>query len=243
MSRKFRRVCLQLTVDMASDISELHQEGVEKGLHDHLMVIHKSSLKRVPDSPLPVFEAKEQSTEKKIDQLPVCEKKSVRKFSSYVEIKHTNKTLYLNKTTTMWLLQEGERVSSDRLFRVRSKQPFSTDASTQKKSVATTTPTVCSALEVGEICVLIIDSKVEDGPSSTVCLLSRKNKENTAIPWKQCYHFRIKKGYGSVLYMVRTDISSTAICRMKDMPTFQCSLMFVLFRMGALTVFNRPQIA
>ena len=55
---------------MASEISELHQEGViEKGLHDHLMVIHKSFLKRVPDDPLPVFEAKEQSTEKKI----VCE--------------------------------------------------------------------------------------------------------------------------------------------------------------------------
>ena len=46
-----------LTVDMAS---ELHQEGViENGLHDHLMVIHKSFLKRVPDNPLPVFEAKE----------------------------------------------------------------------------------------------------------------------------------------------------------------------------------------
>ena len=63
---------------MASEISELHQEGViEKGLHDHLIGMHKSSLKRVPDNPLPVFEAKEQSTEKTIDQLPVCEKKSI----------------------------------------------------------------------------------------------------------------------------------------------------------------------
>ena len=94
-----------------------------------------------------------------------------------MEIKHNNKTLYLNKTTTMWLLQEGERVSSDRLFRVRSKQPFSTDASTQKKSVATTTPTVCSALEVGEICVLIIDSKWRMGRVLQFAYYQEKTKK------------------------------------------------------------------
>ena len=34
---------------------------------------------------------------------------------------------FIRKTTAVWLLQEGERVSSDRLFRVRGKQPFSTE--------------------------------------------------------------------------------------------------------------------
>ena len=36
----------------------------------------------------------------------------------------------------MWLFQEGERVSSDRLFRVRKTQPHSNDPDAQK-----TTPT------------------------------------------------------------------------------------------------------
>ena len=35
---------------------------------------------------------------------------------------------FIRKTTAVWLFQEGERVSSDRLFRVRSKQPFSSEA-------------------------------------------------------------------------------------------------------------------
>ena len=37
------------------------------------------------------------------------------------------RSLYIRKTTAVWLLQEGERVSTDRLFRVRNKQPFSSD--------------------------------------------------------------------------------------------------------------------
>ena len=121
---------------------------------------------------------KQKSTEKKIDPLPVCEKKSIRKFSSYVEIKLNNITLYLNKTIAVWFLQEGERVSSDCLFRVRSKKPFSTDASTQKKSVATTTPTVCSALEVGEICVFIIDSKWRMGRILQFAYYQEKKQRN-----------------------------------------------------------------
>ena len=42
----------------------------------------------------------------------------------FVAVQHAGKTLFINKTTAVWLLQEGERVSSDRLFCVRSTQPF-----------------------------------------------------------------------------------------------------------------------
>ena len=37
--------------------------------------------------------------------------------------------VYIRKTTVLWLLQEGERVSSDRLFRVRATQPYDTSTS------------------------------------------------------------------------------------------------------------------
>ena len=36
----------------------------------------------------------------------------------------------IRKTTTIWLFQEGEHVSSYRLFRVRAKQPFSSETRT-----------------------------------------------------------------------------------------------------------------
>ena len=39
--------------------------------------------------------------------------------------------LFIHKTTAVWLMQEGERISSDRLFRVRSKQPFATQVYNQ----------------------------------------------------------------------------------------------------------------
>ena len=35
----------------------------------------------------------------------------------------------IRKTTAIWLFQKSERVSTDRLFRVRDKQPFATSTS------------------------------------------------------------------------------------------------------------------
>ena len=46
------------------------------------------------------------------------------KHCNFVEIECGDKTVFIHKTTAVWLLQEGERVSANRLFRVRSKQPF-----------------------------------------------------------------------------------------------------------------------
>ena len=44
-----------------------------------------------------------------------------------VEVHKGQSTILIRKTTAVWLFQESERVSSDRLFRVRDKQPFSSD--------------------------------------------------------------------------------------------------------------------
>ena len=57
------------------------------------------------------------------------------------------------KTTAVWLLQEGERVSSDRLFCVREKQSFALPAVSTTKVICVLqngagTPTVCDSISI-----------------------------------------------------------------------------------------------
>ena len=50
-----------------------------------------------------------------------------KKFTHFIEVKHHDKIFHIYKLTAVWLFQECERVSADRLFRVRSKQPYSSN--------------------------------------------------------------------------------------------------------------------
>lgn len=64
------------------------------------------------------------------DYYIVCIYSSVRagqsKFNPFVEVlTHNCKCILIQKSTALWLLQEGERLSPDRIFRVRSTQPYS----------------------------------------------------------------------------------------------------------------------
>ena len=74
--------------------------------------------------------------------------------SPYVEVCYGQRTVYINKTTVVWLLQEGERVSADRLFRVCNKQPFSSSSdkpvcSSSDLSDNSSNPVVSETLSVG----------------------------------------------------------------------------------------------
>ena len=42
----------------------------------------------------------------------------------FLEINHNGKRMFIHKTTAIWLFQEGERVSADRLFQVQEIQPY-----------------------------------------------------------------------------------------------------------------------
>jgi len=74
-----------------------------------------------------------------------------------LEIEQNGKRMFIHKTTAVWLFQEGERVSADRLFRVREIQPYATNSkvvtSTEdsKPEVVTKLP----VLEVGNICAFL----------------------------------------------------------------------------------------
>ena len=135
--------------DVVCGIAELKKVGIiDKGLCEHLTSLHRTALKRLPSTGLPIYDVKDNQ------ECEASSKKSKKssKFSPYVEISHNGKSAFIHKTTAVWLLQEGERVSSDRLFRVRAKQPFSCEFHHQTRTPANT-PTVCTTIQVGDICV------------------------------------------------------------------------------------------
>ena len=63
--------------------------------------------------------------------------------------------MYIRKSTAIWLFQEYERVSSDRLFRVRTKQPNSSEshANIPKTTDVNNLPAICETIHVGDVCV------------------------------------------------------------------------------------------
>lgn len=52
------------------------------------------------------------------------ERQKFKKDKKFIEIIHNDESVFVRKTTLVWLFQEGERILNDRLFRVRLKQPF-----------------------------------------------------------------------------------------------------------------------
>lgn len=50
----------------------------------------------------------------------------------FIEVTIGGRYVFIRKSTAVWLFQEGERVSSDRLFQVRAKQPYSLNISEVK---------------------------------------------------------------------------------------------------------------
>ena len=62
--------------------------------------------------PFQCFKKIEKESEKKDTQAKL-------KHNKMVEVNQNGKNFYIHKTTAVWLLQESERVSTDRLFRHR----------------------------------------------------------------------------------------------------------------------------
>ena len=104
-------------------------------------------------------------------------KSKPRKYLPFLQVEIDRKSMYIRKTTAVWLFQEGERVSSDRLFRVRCKQPYSTTTSLVKQNVNSeaTQPTISSTVQIGELCVF----QVSDGWRIGKVLQFSKYKEKT----------------------------------------------------------------
>jgi len=88
--------------------------------------------------------------------------KTQSKHSPLLKVKHNGKIVHVRKTTLVWLFQQGESVSTDRLFRVRNKQPYSTSIGQEDKTESSNSsdnsacdlPQVCKNIEVGRyLCI------------------------------------------------------------------------------------------
>ena len=136
---------------IASEISKLSTAGlIETSLSNKLTSLHTSVFKRVPGSPLPLYAETSTDTGKPAHR---------RKYHPYLPIKHKEKDMYIHKTTAVWLLQEGERVSADRLFRVRSKQPYTCEPQPLTHVHVNTLSAAYPTIEVGNICAFAESTK------------------------------------------------------------------------------------
>ena len=121
-------------------------------------------IKQIPSTTLPIF-----VLELKHDSTVVPTSSDTRKykmkpkdslFSPFVEVQASNqRTVLIRKTTAVWLLQECKQVSSDGLFRVRSKQPH-TCASECDKFLHSTqrvngNPCVAFSFSLRVVCIYI----------------------------------------------------------------------------------------
>jgi len=94
---------------------------------------------------------------KAADRVATDQLKKKRKLSTnFIEVDHNGEKIYIRKSTLVWLLQEGERVSSDRLFRVRLKQPCSSSLhhtpTKEMKQAKVTVPQAECLVELGDLC-------------------------------------------------------------------------------------------
>lgn len=142
--------------DLLKDISMMQKAGlIEEKTCDAL----QKRYKRVSTSTIPMY------TEITCDD----KEQQQKKFTQFVEVKHSGKTFYIRKSSAVWLFQECEQVSTDRLFRVRSKQPFLSNFepdSVQVKSSdenISVLPQKLEVIRIGDVCIFQIKQEWKIG--------------------------------------------------------------------------------
>ena len=141
----------------SSLIDEIHGEGlggvaadifniglVNNDVKDKVQRLQKQlKLKQIPSSTIPFFSEAEPTN------------KESSKFSPFVKVQRNDQFFYIRKTTAVWLFQESEHVSSDRLLRVRCKQPYAFESSlcTLKAASVSTKPVTLDSVQLGDLCV------------------------------------------------------------------------------------------
>ena len=132
--------------DLVTDIEQLHElKIVDSSVVENVKARQQGLRKeKIAETGIPTYT---KSTTSENDTMP-----------NFVEVKAGNKVVYIRKRSAVWLFNNNERVSSDHIFRVHSKQP--NEESKTKLSEVTNTcskdqkiPVINSYMMVGEICV------------------------------------------------------------------------------------------
>ena len=134
--------------EIIADVDSLHENKIiDVTVKEHVRKLKTSLLFTKDDrSKFPVYVKK---NDNHVED-------SKRVHSPFVEVKVGERNVYIRKTTAIWLFQDTERVSSDRIFRVRATQPGQTvDKITEvplEKSNAQL-PIIAKHIVLGDICV------------------------------------------------------------------------------------------
>ena len=165
-SSVIQEICSEEPVQVSSDIKQIASKGiVEDEVKDTLEQKQKLSFSRMPSTTIPMY-ASVENTRKKTER---C-----KKVSPFVEVKADNgSTIFIKKTTAVWLIQESERVSTDRFYRVRRKQPNTSQSKKLNKlnpiAITTTEPL---SLEIPQCAPKTASTELDDdkqkGTSSNV---------------------------------------------------------------------------
>ena len=101
--------------EIQQEIDQLKEvKVIDSDLHAKLNHISNMSLTQVKTDSVSMFEMNDDNDNSQ--QLPSkCR---------LLEIEHNGKRMFIYKTTAVWLLQEGEHVSVDRLFKLQQTQPY-----------------------------------------------------------------------------------------------------------------------
>ena len=122
---------------------------VDEKLKENISFVCRKKIDSTDESDIPVYnlEQKISSNEKP---------KRMKLDKRFLEVIHNGEPIYIRKSTVVWLLQEGERVSSDRLLRVRAKQPYNSSMkflpSVNKSGLI---PQVMDTIKLGDFCVFL----------------------------------------------------------------------------------------
>jgi len=104
---------------IANDLDKLSEHNLIESQEIKQLEKHHKFKKMLSDT-IPMYERIEVQDKE-------ARKHQDKQFSPFVQLEvKKSKIIFIRKTTVVWLMQEGERVSIDRLFRVWHKQPFST---------------------------------------------------------------------------------------------------------------------
>ena len=115
----------------------------------HAKLHHSISFSRVKSETIPMYIQNEITKDSSSNS-----SQTKSKYSSLLEVIYNGKKMFITKSTAVWIFQEGERVSSDRLIRIREKQLLST-SKTMPTAVTTTTPDKYDVISVGDICAFV----------------------------------------------------------------------------------------
>ena len=118
-----QEACTDDATQIADDLKSIFKHDLVDGtIRETLEQQQHFLYKRLPSSTIPMYKQADECFKAENATVRLQKKINCKKFNQFVEVKaNNNKTIFIRKTTALWLLQEGERISTDHLFRVRSK--------------------------------------------------------------------------------------------------------------------------